>query len=155
MIDEAIIQLQLLGKVCVAVIFAGMVGLERELIHKPAGLRTHMTIGGASCLLVLLGELLAENYEARLWEDALRVDPLRIIQAIIIGISFIGGGTILKVEAQERVRYLTSAASILFSAAIGISVALNQYVLALGSTLLVLFINYVMNVVWDKLFRKK
>lgn len=144
-------QLFLLLKVFIAVLLAGAVGLERELSDKPAGLRTNMIIGGAACLLVLLGELLAEAYYGWLNENILRIDPLRMIEAIIVGISFIGGGTILKVEQEEKVRYLTSAASILFSGAIGIAVALGQYVLAVGATVMILFINKTVNILWIKI----
>ena len=72
-----------------------------------------------------------------------RADPIRVLQAIIVGVSFIGAGTILKQTGSNQILYLTTAATILLSSSIGIAVALQQYVLAIGIVLLVLFINYV------------
>ena len=59
---------------------------------------------------------------------------------MITGVSFIGAGTILHNRKDPRVRWLTTAASLLLSAAIGIAVALEQYILAVGTTLLVMFV---------------
>ncbi|HYJ87418.1 MAG TPA: MgtC/SapB family protein, partial [Pyrinomonadaceae bacterium] len=64
----------------------------------------------------------------------------RITEAIVTGISFLGAGTIFRREASEQVQGLTTAASILLCAAVGISVALHQFVLAVGVTLLALIV---------------
>ena len=74
---------------------------------------------------------------------ALGVDPTRIVHAIIVGVSFIGAGTILKGGEKFEVRYLTTAASLLFSAGAGISMALELYWIAGGVTILGLLINTV------------
>ena len=147
-------QLWILFDVFIASILAGLVGWEREFSQKPAGFRTHMIVGGISCLLVSLGSILVNSFDNYPFQEALRTDPLRIIEAIIVGVSFIGAGTILKSENEERVRYLTTAATILFSAGIGISVALKQYVLATGVVFLALLINLLMRYI-DKQVRKK
>lgn len=136
-------QLIILLDVAIAAVFSGLVGFERQRAHKPAGLRTHMIVGSMACLLVSLGSTLVQTFSGYQYQEALRTDPLRIIEAIIVGVSFIGAGTILKSEKDERVRYLTTSATILFSAAIGISVALKQYVLGLGVSILALIINNV------------
>ncbi|HCD71240.1 MAG TPA: hypothetical protein DEQ04_01580, partial [Thermovirga lienii] len=73
--------------------------------------------------------------------DFVRGDPIRVIQAIVLGISFIGAGTIIQHQERKTVIYLTSAASILFTAALGICVALDLYILAAGSVVIVLLIN--------------
>ena len=141
---DVTLQLEMLLKVAVAAVFAGFVGLEREKAEKPAGLRTHMIIGSAAALLVSLGQVLVMHYEDLHIAPYLQTDPIRIIEAIIVGISFIGAGTILKREGVNDVRFLTTAASILMSAGIGIAVALDQYVIAAGVTILSLIINYTM-----------
>jgi putative Mg2+ transporter-C (MgtC) family protein len=76
--------------------------------------------------------------------DRMTGDPVRVVEAIVVGISFLGAGTILKYrQAGERVvEGLTTSASILSVAAIGIAVALNAYVLAVGAALLNLSINW-------------
>lgn len=128
--------------VAIAVALGGFVGWEREASDKPAGFRTHMLVGGASSMLVILGKTMAIDFDSNDHvSEAVRVDPIRLIQAIVVGISFIGAGTILKVESDKRVRYLTTAASVLFSAGIGIAVALHQVLFAAGTALLVVAVN--------------
>lgn len=144
-----------LGNIFFATILGGIVGLEREKHQKPAGFRTHMIISGACCALVILGRLIIEDYAAiHPVENAVYgADPIRVLQAIIVGVSFIGAGTILKQTGSNQILYLTTAATILLSSSIGIAVALQQYVLAIGIVLLVLFINYVIRRIDQKLRR--
>lgn len=121
----------------------GVMGLERELAQKPAGLRTHILVAGASSLLVVLGNVMITNYSAiAAFEGAIQTDPIRIIEAIITGISFLGAGTIIFRDKDETVEGLTTAASILFVAAIGISVALERYLMAAILTVLAIVILY-------------
>lgn len=115
-------------------------GLDREAARKPAGLRTHMLVSGAAALLVLLGQVMVRNYDAKL-ASLLTSDPIRIIEAIITGVSFLGAGTIIRNQREgNQVEGLTTAASLLLAAAIGISVALSQWIVAVGLTLLVLVV---------------
>ncbi|HEY3473672.1 MAG TPA: MgtC/SapB family protein, partial [Anaerolineales bacterium] len=76
--------------------------------------------------------------------DIVTADTVRIVEAIVVGISFLGAGTILKYrqEGERVVEGLTTSASILSVAAIGIAVALDTYVLAAGAALLNLLINW-------------
>jgi len=127
-------------KVVLAMFLGGLIGLERELADKPAGLRTHMLVAGASTLLVVLGDIMIEQYSGSVFVDAVRADPIRIMEAIITGISFLGAGTIIFRNRKESVEGLTTAASILFSAAIGIAVALHQYLLAAFLTVIAIVI---------------
>ncbi len=128
-------------KVCFAAALGAVLGLEREKHHKPAGLRTNMLIGGGSALLLILGQVIAVSMDPELPAEALGVDPTRIIHAIIMGISFIGAGTILKSPGDQVVRNLTTAATLLFSAGAGMSVAMDLYLLAVSVTGLGLAIN--------------
>jgi putative Mg2+ transporter-C (MgtC) family protein len=133
-------QLSVLLDIVIAAVLSGAIGSEREKLEKPAGLRTNMIIGSISCFLVAISPSLS-NFIAANVQEQLRVDPIRILQAIIIGISFIGAGTILKSQEQNTVKNLTTASVLLYSTGIGISVALHAYVIALGLTLLGLIIN--------------
>ena len=135
-------QLFILLKVFIAAILSGVVGFEREREDKPAGLRTHMIIGSAATLLISVGDLLIYSYASEEYiVESLRTDPLRIIEAIIVGVSFIGAGTILKSADELKIKYLTTSAALLFSAGIGIAVGLELYYLAVGVSLLALIIN--------------
>jgi len=131
-------QIEILGHVVLAMIFGALIGLEREIADKPAGLRTHMLVAGTASLFVMLGPLLVHHFEARLPSAMIRTDPTRLIQAIVIGISFLGAGTIIRQGGTQRVEGLTTAASILFAAAIGVCIGLSQIILATGVTILVL-----------------
>jgi len=127
-------------KVIFAIILGGLIGLERELAAKPAGLRTHMLVAGASALLVILGDIMIHQYAQASLTGATRADPIRIIESIVTGISFLGAGTIIFRNREESVEGLTTAASILFAAAIGITVALHRYFLAAILTVVVILI---------------
>ncbi|HSL43675.1 MAG TPA: MgtC/SapB family protein [Anaerolineales bacterium] len=138
---ETMTELQMLGKIAIAALLGGLVGIEREFAERPAGLRTHMLVGATATLFVMLADLLLSSFDPR---DIINADPVRIIEAIVVGISFLGAGTILKYrqEGERVVEGLTTSASILSVAAIGIAVALNAYILAVGAALLNLFINW-------------
>ena len=109
-----------------------LLGLERELSDKPAGLRTHMLLTGAACLLVLLGDLVITEFGAAEAAGIIRSDPVRIFEAIVVGVSFIGTGTIWKDRSEGRVEGLTTAASLLFAASLGIAVAIDRWALAVA-----------------------
>jgi putative Mg2+ transporter-C (MgtC) family protein len=129
-----------LGKLLVAVVLGGLVGFEREMAARPAGLRTHMLVAGTATLLVVLARQLVLTFEGQTF---LRHDPVRVIEAIIVGISFLGAGTIFRSrDGGEPVQGLTTAASVLFTAVLGIGVALEAYVLVGGAVVVVLFINF-------------
>jgi putative Mg2+ transporter-C (MgtC) family protein len=130
--------LAVLVRVGLAIVLGGVVGFEREAARKPAGLRTHMLVAGAAALLVALGNLLVGRFAQ---EANLNSDPIRILEAIVVGVSFLGAGTIFRREGTDVVEGLTTGASLLFTAAIAVGVALEQYVLCAGATVLVLLIN--------------
>lgn len=139
-------QMEIFGEVALAAFLGGLIGLEREAARKPAGLRTHMLVAISACLLVALGNIVVTEFE---FPGFVNTDPIRIIEAIIVGISFLGAGTILQREKEERVRGLTTSASILSAATIGIGTALRLYLLVGGITLLILFVNRVLDYVED------
>lgn len=86
-------------------------------------------MGVGAALLVLLGDVYVARFESEFGGGMVRADPIRLIQAVVVGISFLGAGTILH-EGGSRIEGLTTAASILLTAAIGIAVALGAGILA-------------------------
>jgi putative Mg2+ transporter-C (MgtC) family protein len=132
------VQLQILARVALAMLLGAAIGFEREIESKPAGLRTHILVGGAATLFVALVDVVVEHFSAELGGRLVQSDPVRIIEAVVTGVSFLGAGTIVLRRAKAQVEGLTTAASILFTAAVGVCVALSQFVLALGATVLVL-----------------
>lgn len=132
-------ELVLLLRLVVAGALAAVLGWEREAAHKPAGLRTHMLVGIASALFTVLAELAVTQFPGG-GEGGVRSDPIRVIQAVSIGIGFLGSGVIFVSKSGDSVRGLTTAASIWATAAIGIAAGLQHYVLAVGATLLLMLV---------------
>jgi putative Mg2+ transporter-C (MgtC) family protein len=130
---EALLLLRLVA----AVALAAALGWERERAHKPAGLRTHMLVGLAASLYTVLATLILDE---RIGDPSLRGDPGRVIQAVALGIGFLGGGVISAGRHNGHVSGLTTAASIWSTAAIGIASGLGHYVLAVGATVLQLVV---------------
>lgn len=145
-------ELMIFIKVVIAMLAGGCVGFEREMHKKPAGLRTHMLTAGAATLLVSLGNV-AINTFAAATSAQLNIDPLRIFEAIVVGISFVGAGTIIKSEEKSQAKNLSTAASVLITAIIGIAIALEKYTLGIGVVILVIFVNWVIGAWEDRFFR--
>ena len=118
-------RLELFLQLCLATLFGGAIGLERELGGKPAGLRTNILICLGSVLYTRLSIALAAG----------TADPTRIAAQIVTGVGFIGAGTIL--HARGAVVGLTSAATIWAVAAIGMAVGSGAYAEAVGTTVMV------------------
>jgi len=134
-------QIRILGEVALAMLLAAVIGVEREARRKPAGLRTHMLVAGSAALLVGLGFTIVRRFGGSSSYPLVRVDPVVVIQAVVTAVGFLGAGTILHrgrdaQDPSEHVEGLTTAASLLFVAALGTCVALGQIVLAAGVTAL-------------------
>lgn len=122
------LRLSLLGQLLLATVLGGLVGLEREIAGKPAGLRTNILICVGAALLMHISIAVASA-------AAGPADPGRIAAQVVSGIGFIGAGTIL-VERGSVVG-ITTAATIWVVAAIGLAVGSNNYVAAVGTAGLV------------------
>lgn len=150
-----IFELKILGSLGLAMLLGALIGYEREMADKPAGFRTHMLVAGAAALLVALGDVLVKRFGDDSTGDLIRADPIRIIEAIITGVSFLGAGTIIRNGRQRTVEGITTAASLLLTAGLGICVALHEFVLAVGVTLLTLIILRAVRAVEGRLAVKK
>lgn len=100
-----------------ALIIGTLIGLQRELTHKPAGLRTHLLVALGTALLVV----------AAVNADLKPADVSRVIQGLITGIGFLGGGTILKLTQEHEIRGLTTAAGIWLTAAASVAAGLGEF----------------------------
>ncbi len=141
------LRLNLLGRLMLATVLGGMIGLERELSGKPAGLRTNILICVGAALLMDISQAVA---------GAARVgpaDPGRIAAQVVSGIGFIGAGTIL-VERGSIVG-LTTAATLWVVAAIGLAVGAHAYVEAVGAAILVVVTLLLLGWIEDFLFRRR
>lgn len=139
--------LNILFRLVIALILAGILGWDREASGKAAGIRTHMLVGMGAALFVVLGELFISRFET--YGQNMQFDPIRILEAVVTGISFLGAGTIFVSRGRDRVKGLTTAASIWVTAAVGITVGIERYVLAVGSTLLTFLVLRVLSFLDD------
>jgi putative Mg2+ transporter-C (MgtC) family protein len=137
---DIMVQLKYLAEVALAMLLGGLIGVEREFAGKPAGLRTLMLVAGSAALLMIIGDIVMYDYAHKPYDDLISLDPIRIIQSIIIGISFLGAGTIILRQEKEKLEGLTTAAAILIAGTIGISIGLHLYVLATGISILSLIV---------------
>lgn len=129
-------ELRVLPGILYAMALGGAIGFERELKDRPAGFRTHMLVAGTAALLLGLSRMILED--AHYAGTGLQIDPLRLVEAVVAGISFIGAGTIFASRGGRGVQGITTAASLLTVASIGITVGFGYHVLALAITLLTL-----------------
>jgi putative Mg2+ transporter-C (MgtC) family protein len=121
----SMLTLETLESLLVAVALGAIVGIERETAHRPAGLRTHMLVSLGSCLFTIIS-------------DAFSSQPAQVAGGIVAGIGFIGAGTIW--AERDKVKGITTAASLWATAAIGLATGLGDFILAATVTLLVFLI---------------
>ncbi len=135
-------QLDVVASMAIAMLLGGLVGYERELKRRPAGFRTHMLVAGASALLVGIGRMTVELHEGAPGDGILQVDPLRLVEAVIGGVAFIGAGTIFGESRRggETIAGITTAASLLTVAVVGVAAGLDYYLVAGVATALALFV---------------
>jgi len=120
-------------RIFLSIILSGLIGLERKMYNKPAGLRTNIMVGLGATVLMILGLYILSNYN-----EAGNVDISRIVGQVVTGIGFLGAGAII--QARGSVHGLTTAASIWVVAAIGMAVGLGYYFMAVSATLASLII---------------
>ncbi|HKB03975.1 MAG TPA: MgtC/SapB family protein [Gemmataceae bacterium] len=118
------------GRLLLATILGGVLGYEREHRHKRAGLRTHMLVSVGAALFVLAPA------QAKMSAEAVS----RVLQGLVVGIGFLGAGTILHLHDRQDIKGLTTAANIWLTAAIGVCVGLGLGATAVLSTALALVI---------------
>jgi putative Mg2+ transporter-C (MgtC) family protein len=129
-----------LVRLTIALVLTGLLGWERNRSGKSAGVRTHMIVGMGACFFMILPEAIISHY--RSFGSGVQFDPLRVIQAVVAGISFVGAGTIFVSDDKDHVKGLTTAASIWTCTAIGMCVGVGRVALAAGATLLLLIVLY-------------
>lgn len=105
-----------LVRLVAALIAGGVIGYQREVLHKAAGLRTHMLVCVGTTSFVLVG------IDLGMQQDALS----RVVQGVATGIGFLGAGTILKIESSQQIKGLTTAAGIWMTSALGVMIGAGR-----------------------------
>lgn len=148
MLADPVADLHLLVRLVAALVLSGLIGWERELKGKSAGLRTHMLVGGSAALFVVLAETFIGRYSEA--GSGVRFDIVGVLGAVVSGVSFLGAGAIFSSRGRDQQRGLTTAAGLLATAAVGATCGLTHYVLALGSTLAFLVVLHVLGLVQSR-----
>jgi len=144
--DQVIIFLELLLAACLGAI----IGLERECQRKEAGLRTYTLVSLGSALFVIIGR---EAFFGLTGNAGISFDPSRVVAALIMGVGFIGAGTII--HRETRIEGLTTAAGLWLVAAIGGAVGSRFYLPAIFTALLTLVILTGLRQVEEKFLNKE
>ena len=128
-------QLWVVARIAFAMLLGGLIGLEREIKDRPAGFRTHTLVAAAAAMLTGMGEMMLAQAQHN--EERVQIDPFRLVEAVIAGVAFIGAGTMIA-QRGRTIAGITTAASLLMVAVIGVAVGFGHGWLALLATLLTL-----------------
>lgn len=122
-----------------AIILGALIGVERDIAGKRAGMRTHALVALGSALFVIISTQLSAAIVG-----ASGFDPIRIAASIITGVGFIGAGIIIFHEERETLHGLTTAAGLWVAAAVGMAIGFTFYGIAGFTVVLTLFIFRIM-----------
>ena len=115
-------------RILVSIILGGVIGVERGMKNRPAGLRTYMLVCMGSCVVMLINQYTTQVFGTG--------DPVRLGAQVISGIGFLGAGTIV-VTSHNQIKGLTTAAGLWASACIGLAIGIGLYEVALIASLCV------------------
>ena len=142
---QGIMLLQLL----LSIILGGILGFEREFSSKNAGIRTFSLVCAGSCLFGILSIYLPPIFAPNVIHN-----PARIAAQVVSGIGFIGAGLVF--HEGHSVRGLTTAASLWACAAIGVAISFSLYLVAIGCTLMLVFMLYIVKLkIWNLMSPKQ
>jgi putative Mg2+ transporter-C (MgtC) family protein len=143
--DESLLRLAL------AAVLGGLIGVERELREREAGLRTHLLVALGSALFTIVGAYGFHDF-LESGESVVRADPTRIAAQIVTGIGFLGAGAIIR--QGFSVRGLTTAATLWVVAAVGLAAGAGYYSAAVITTALVLIALYPLRIIAYQILRR-
>ena len=132
-----------------ALIVGVVIGTEREYTHRPAGMRTHMLVSLGACVVMIIGQLIFQQYRTY----GATPDPARMAAQVITGVGFLGAGTILK--EGPTVKGLTTAASLWATACLGLAAGAGYYALAIAGMLFIFATLTIFEVFQDKLIKPR
>ena len=131
-------------RIIVAVIVGGLIGLERGLKNRPAGLRTYMVVCLGACLIMLTNQYVCQVYKTG--------DPVRLGAQVVSGIGFLGAGTII-VTRRNQIKGLTTAAGLWAAAGVGLAIGVGFYEAALAGGFAVFFVMTMLQKMDNKMHR--
>ncbi len=132
-------------RILAAIVIGGLLGLERGMKKRPAGMRTYMLVCVGACLIMLTNQFVVQVFGAG--------DPVRMGAQVVSGIGFLGAGTII-VTRRNQIKGLTTAAGLWSSAAVGLALGVGFYEAALAGTVAVFVVMTLLQKMDNKLHRR-
>ncbi len=129
-------------RMIIATCLGGLIGLERSIRSKEAGIRTHCIVSLSAALFMLLSKYAFMDVTML---DLNKTDNARIAAQVVSGISFLGAGIIFKQGRSGGVKGLTTAAGIWATAAVGLSIGSGLYIIGFSATLIILFLQFILH----------
>ena len=133
-------------RIFVAVVVGGILGLERGMKNRPAGLRTYMLVCVGACVIMLTNQYIFQVFGSG--------DPVRMGAQVVSGIGFLGAGTII-VTRRNQIKGLTTAAGLWSAAGVGLALGVGFYEAALAGTVAVFFVMTLLQRMDNKLHRRR
>lgn len=121
----------ILCRTVLAVFLGGLVGTERGIKNRPAGMRTYMLVALGACMVMMTNQYVAQAYHTG--------DPVRLGAQVVSGIGFLGAGTIV-VTKHNQIKGLTTAAGLWAAAGVGLAVGIGLYEVAVSGAILIFLI---------------
>ena len=144
-------EMEIILRFVLASVLGGVIGLEREVHGREAGVRTYLLVSLGSALIMVISEFLVVKYQEGPFREIMRGDPGRIAAQAITGIGFLGAGVILRY--RDSIRGLTTAACMWVVCAIGLCVGAGYYLFGLTVSAIAL-ISLIGLKRWEKVIRK-
>ncbi|PET98383.1 methyltransferase [Bacillus cereus] len=127
------LHIDLIIRIGVAGLLGAIIGIEREIRSKEAGLKTHFLVAVGSALIMVVSKYAFSDI---VFEEHMALDPSRIAAQVVSGVGFLGAGTII--IQKQAVKGLTTAAGLWATAGIGLAIGTGMYVVGIGAMILVL-----------------
>lgn len=141
---RTVTMLSVVVRIVISVVCGGVIGVERGMKNRPAGLRTYMLVCLGSCLIMLTNQYI--------WQMTGTGDPVRLGAQVVSGIGFLGAGTIIKTN-HNQIKGLTTAAGLWSCAAVGLALGVGFYEAAVVAGLAVFFVLTGLQRLDDKMHR--
>ena len=132
-------------RILAAVVVGGLIGLERGMKNRPAGLRTYMLVCTGACLIMLTNQYIYQTFHTG--------DPTRMAAQVISGIGFLGAGTII-VTRRNQIKGLTTAAGLWAAAGVGLALGIGFYEAALMGSLAIFTVMTLLQKMDNRMHRK-
>ena len=132
-------------RILMAVIVGGLIGLERGMKNRPAGLRTYMLVCTGACLIMLTNQYIYQTFQTG--------DPTRMAAQVVNGIGFLGAGTII-VTRRNQIKGLTTAAGLWSAAGVGLALGIGFYEAALVGSIAIFIVMTLLQKMDNRMHRK-